>query len=142
MNSIEQTMAEIKNEFDFFEDPRDKYILLVDFAKYSSPLKPEFHRDEYKINGCTSQAWVKSIKQVDGTFIFRTDSDAMIVRGLLQILERLFNGRTDREILSFSDQNILNGVGLAGTITVQRTNGFAGAIEKIKQDVKLKKNVH
>lgn len=142
MNSIEQTMAKIKSEFDLFEDQRDKYILLVDFAKNSSALEPEFHQDEYKINGCTSQAWLKSIKQGDGTFIFRTDSDAMIVKGLLQILERLFNGHTSREILAFSDQNILDGIGLAGTITVQRTNGFAGAVEKIKQDIKLKKNVY
>jgi len=136
MNSIHQTMEEIKNEFDLFDDPRDKYILLVDFAKKSTGLKPEFRQNMYKINGCTSQAWVTSISQGDGTFIFQTDSDAMIVKGLLQILERLFNGHTKQEILAFSDQNILDGIGLGGTITLQRNNGFAGAVEKIKQEIK------
>ena len=69
------------------------------------------------------------------TFNFITDSDAMIVKGLLFILEKLFNGQNKEDILSINGDNILKDLGLGGSISSQRTNGFGAAIHKIQNEL-------
>jgi len=91
--------------------------------------------DKNKVNGCISQAWIIADKQTDDTYNFQTDSDAMIVKGLLFILQRLFNGQRKEDIVSIDGQNILDHIGLEGTISNQRTNGFGAAINKIQHEL-------
>ena len=67
----------------------------------------------------------------NSTYTFRTDSDALIVKGLLQILEKVFNNQTSEEILSVNSQYILQAIGLEGSVTSQRNNGFSSAVDKI-----------
>ena len=105
-------------------------------AKIHKPIVciPESERtEENKLYGCTSQAWVLIDKQEDRTFYFRTDSDAMIVKGLLTLLVKIFNGQTASEIRSVDGSVILNSIGLLGAVSNQRTNGFSSAVEKIQQ---------
>ena len=135
MNTIQDTMTLIKDEFSIFNEPQEKYILLVDLAKKSSGLPPEKRTDNNKVNGCISQAWIIADKQTDDTYNFQTDSDAMIVKGLLFILQRLFNGQRKEDIESIDGQNILDHIGLEGTISNQRTNGFGAAINKIQHEL-------
>ena len=135
MTTIQDTMTLIKDEFSIFNEPQEKYILLVDLAKKSSGLPPEKRTDNNKVNGCISQAWIIADKQTDDTYNFQTDSDAMIVKGLLFILQRLFNGQRKEDIVSIDGQNILDHIGLEGTISNQRTNGFGAAINKIQHEL-------
>jgi cysteine desulfuration protein SufE len=128
-------MTLIKDEFSIFNEPQEKYVLLVDLAKKSSGLPPEKRTDKNKVNGCISQAWIIADKQTDDTYNFQTDSDAMIVKGLLFILQRLFNGQRKEDIVSIDGQNILEHIGLEGTISSQRTNGFGAAINKIQHEL-------
>ena len=81
MTDIMDKLASIREDFSLFTDPRDKYVYLVDLAKESTGLQPEEQIDANKISGCTSQAWIVREKTGD-SFTFRTDSDAMIVKGL------------------------------------------------------------
>ena len=78
---------------------------------------------------------VNLIQNNDKTFLVRTDSDAFIVRGLLNILEELLDGRVAKEILSVDSADILENIGLNQSITSQRTNGFISAIAKIHQEI-------
>ena len=135
MNTIQDTMTLIKDEFSIFNEPQEKYVLLVDLAKKSSGLPPEKRTDKNKVNGCISQAWIIADKETDNTYNFQTDSDAMIVKGLLFILQRLFNGQRKEDIVSIDGQNILDHIGLKGTISSQRTNGFGAAINKIQHEL-------
>ena len=135
MNTIQDTMTLIKDEFSIFNEPQEKYVLLVDLGKKSSGLPPEKRTDKNKVNGCISQAWIIADKQTDDTYNFQTDSDAMIVKGLLFILQRLFNGQRKEDIVSIDGQNILDHIGLEGTISSQRTNGFGAAINKIQHEL-------
>ncbi len=135
MKSIPVKMTEIKNEFLLFPDTRDKYVYLVDLGKESPGLDKIYHKEAYRIPGCTSQAWVVSKKDSENRFVFHTDSDAMIVKGLLYLLERLFNGHTQKEIDAVNGPKLIEDIGLGGTISSQRTNGFLGAIEKIKTEL-------
>jgi len=135
MTTIQEMLTLIKDEFSIFNEPQEKYVLLVDLAKKSSGLPPEKRTDKNKVNGCISQAWIIADKETDNTYNFQTDSDAMIVKGLLFILQRLFNGQRKEDIVSIDGQNILDHIGLKGTISSQRTNGFGAAINKIQHEL-------
>ena len=135
MATIDNQLAEFKELFSFFDDPMDKFAQIIDMGKSSIGLDEIDRNENTKITGCTSQAWVKCTENGDGTFLVRTDSDAFIVRGLLNILEKLLNGRTAEEVLSVEAKDILENIGLNRSITSQRTNGFISAIAKIRQEI-------
>ena len=128
---IEAEISSLRETFEIFDNPKDKFVQLMDMAKDQKPFKQEDRVESNKIYGCTSQAWVVAKNNGDTTFSFRTDSDALIVKGLLQILEKVFNNKTSDEILSVDSQYILQSIGLEGSVTSQRNNGFASAVEKI-----------
>ena len=134
MPTIKNQLAEFKELFSFFDDPMDKFAQIIDMGKSSIGLDEVDRNEHTKITGCTSQAWVKCT-QNDKTFLVRTDSDAFIVRGLLNILEKLLNGRTAKQILSVNSADILENIGLNRSITSQRTNGFISAMSKIHHEI-------
>ena len=92
--------------------------------------------DKNKIIGCTSQAWVLVTENKDKTFSIKTDSDSQIVKGLLSILEKIFQNQSAENILTMTSQEILTSIGLEGSVSSQRTNGFSSAVKKIQGIVK------
>ncbi len=134
--SIKTELNNLRETFLLFEDPKDKFVQLMDMAKESGRLSEMEKIDANKIHGCTSQAWVIADSNGDNTYTFRADSDALIVRGLLTILERAFTGQPIDEILTMNSNDILYEVGLDRSITSQRTNGFSSAVVKIQDLVR------
>lgn len=134
--SIKTELNNLRETFMLFEDPKDKFVQLMDMAKESGRLSEMEKIDANKIHGCTSQAWVIADSNGDNTYTFRADSDALIVRGLLTILERAFTGQPIDEILAMNSNDILYEVGLDRSITSQRTNGFSSAVVKIQDLVR------
>ena len=134
--NIQQQLTSLRELFMLFEDPKDKFVQLMDMAKESEHLKENEKIEKNKINGCTSRAWVVTKQNRDDTYTFRTDSDSLIVKGLLTILEQIFSGQTADNILSTNSSDILYSIGLDKTITSQRTNGFSSAVQKIHNSLK------
>ena len=134
--NIQQQLTSLRELFMLFEDPKDKFVQLMDMAKESEQLKENEKVEKNKINGCTSRAWVVAEQNSDDTYTFRTDSDSLIVKGLLTILEKVFSGQTADDILSINSSDILYSIGLDKTITSQRTNGFSSAVQKIHNSLK------
>ena len=134
-SSIKEKLKNLKEIFEIFENPKDKFLQLMDMAKEHRPLPDKDKIESNKIYGCSSQAWVVAKSHENNTFIFHTDSDALIVKGLLKILERVFNNQTSKEILSVNSQYILQTIGLEGSVTSQRNNGFSSAVNKIHEIV-------
>lgn len=134
--NIQQQLNSLRELFMLFEDPKDKFVQLMDMAKESEHLKDNEKIEKNKINGCTSRAWVVTKQNSDDTYTFRTDSDSLIVKGLLTILEQIFSGQTADNILSTNSSDILYSIGLDKTITSQRTNGFSSAVQKIHNSLK------
>ena len=97
--NIKEELKSLQEIFEIFENPKDKFLQLMDMAKDQRPLHDKDKIDSNKIYGCSSQAWVVAENHEDKTFTFRTDSDALIVKGLLQILEKVFNNQKSKEIL-------------------------------------------
>ena len=134
--NMQQQLTSLRELFILFEDPKDKFVQLMDMAKDSEHLKENEKIEQNKINGCTSRAWVVTEQNSDDTYTFRTDSDSLIVKGLLTILEQIFSGQTADNILSINSSDILYSIGLDKTITSQRTNGFSSAVQKIHNSLK------
>ena len=129
-------LKDLREIFELFEDPKDKFIQLMDMAKESKVLDLSDRVDENKIIGCTSQAWVLVTENKDKTFSIKTDSDSQIVKGLLSILEKIFQNQSAENILTMTSQEILTSIGLEGSVSSQRTNGFSSAVKKIQGIVK------
>jgi len=136
MNTFQYKLKELKELFEIFEDPKDKFIQLMDMAKESSIYKKSDRNEKNKITGCTSQAWVVVKKNNNDTFSISADSDSQIVKGLLSILEIIFQNQRSKDILSMSSDEILAFIGLDGSVSSQRTNGFSSAVKKIQGIVK------
>ena len=134
--NMQQQLTSLRELFMLFEDPKDKFVQLMDMAKESEKLKDNEKVEQNKINGCTSRAWVVTEQNGDDTYTFRTDSDSLIVKGLLTILEQVFSGQNADNILSINSSDILYSIGLDKTITSQRTNGFSSAVQKIHNSLK------
>ena len=133
---MQQQLTSLKELFMLFEDPKDKFVQLMDMAKESEQLKENEKVEQNKIKGCTSRAWVVTEQNSDDTFTFRADTDSLIVKGLLTILEKVYSGQTADNILSINSSDILYSIGLDKTITSQRTNGFSSAVQKIHNSLK------
>ena len=134
--SIQERLKELDEVFMLFDDPKDKFVQLMDMAKESEKVNENEKIDVNKISGCTSRAWVVADPNDNDTYSFRTDSDALIVKGLLTILEKIFTNQNVEDILKMGSQDILRSIGLEKTITSQRTNGFSSAVEKIHTLIK------
>ena len=133
-NSIHKRIEELKSEFDILDNPMDKYQYIIDLGKEKGATLKDIRLEENLIKGCVSQAWMH-IESKQSPIKIITDSDALIVKGLLGILERLINNSNVEEIKSFDGSKILSDIGLGYSISSQRTNGFIGAVNKIKMEL-------
>ena len=130
--SIKNELNDLRDTFSIFDNSKDKFLQLMDMAKDKKLFEEKDKIELNRIYGCSSQAWLVIKKHDDdNTYSFRTDSDALIVKGLLMILEKIFHNQTAKDILSVDSEYILKAVGLQGSITSQRNNGFSSAVDKI-----------
>ena len=125
-------------DFNILDSWEDKYKYIIDLGKELEPYPDAFRTDDHRVLGCASQVWFYPIiSKVNGKtfFSFKGDSDAMIVKGLLLLIERSFNGHLSHEIIEIDGSKFLESVGLDRAISSQRTNGFSNAINKIQKEL-------
>ena len=132
-NSINAKIERLNSEFEILDNPMDKYQHIIDLGKDKKTISLDIRRDENLIKGCVSKAWMH-IESKNNPVKIITDSDALIVRGLLSILERLVNNSSIDDIKGLDGSEILNDIGLGYSISSQRTNGFVGAVNIIKME--------
>ncbi|MFA6676484.1 MAG: SufE family protein [Bacteroidales bacterium] len=128
--SVQETENEIVEEFSFFTDWMEKYEYLIDLGK-NLPLIDESNKTESNlINGCQSRVWL-SVEYKNGKLHFTADSDAIITKGLISLLIRVYSDRTPKEINS-SDFSFIDKIGLKENLSPTRANGLVSMIKKIK----------
>lgn len=127
---IVEVENEIIEEFSVFEDWMDKYEYIIELGK-SVPMIEETQKTEANlIKGCQSRVWLSS-EYRDGKIFFAADSDAIITKGIISLLVRVFNGRTPQEILS-SDFSFVEKIGLKDNLSPTRANGLVSMIKQIQ----------
>ena len=132
--TIEDELAELSAEFEVLGDWEERYRYVIDLGRDLAPLSDAERSDANKVRGCASQVWLVTEPQADGAILFRGDSDAHIVRGLIAILLRLYSGRRPAEILAFDAPAAFETLGLKGALSQQRSNGLASMVARIRRD--------
>ena len=128
--STEQ-FEEIVETFEFLDDWEDRYRHVIEMGKAMPPLEEALKVPATKVDGCASQVWLHP-EITDGTFRFRGDSDAMIVRGLIAALHALYAGRTPQEALAVDAQAEFARLGLDQALSAQRSNGLRAMVERLR----------
>ena len=134
MASVTETIEDIAGDFALLSDWEERYSYILDLGRALAPLAPDERTDANKVRGCASQVWLVTEQGPDGTLVFRGDSDAHIVRGLIAILLQLFSGRTPADILAIDPKEAFAKLGLAEALTPQRSNGLYSMMERIRRD--------
>ena len=134
MSTIDQDLENLAEEFDLLVDWEERYRYVIDLGRELAPLTDAERNDANKVRGCASQVWLVTEPQPDGSVVFRGDSDAHIVRGLIAVLFRLFSGRRPDDILAFDVRAAFDRLGLSGHLSAQRSNGLASMAARIRRD--------
>lgn len=134
MSDIDTELEEIAAEFELLGDWEARLQHVIDLGKGLPPLTGDEHSEANKVRGCASQVWLVTEPAPGGTLAFRGDSDAIIVRGLIAILLRLYSGRTPADILAFDAKAALTELGLPNALSMQRSNGLFSMVGRIRND--------
>jgi cysteine desulfuration protein SufE len=126
----QEIQTQIVEEFSFLENWEDKYQLIIDLGRELKPM-PEAHKtEENKVRGCQSQVWLFPVFE-NGKLFFEADSDAIIVKGLVALLMRVYSGQSPKAILD-TPLFFIDAIGLSSNLSPTRSNGLASMAMKIK----------
>ncbi len=130
MQTIDQVQEEIIEEFAMFDDWMDKYALIIEQGNLLGKLDDEYKTPNNIIDGCQSRVWLQTDYK-DSKLYFRAESDAVIVKGLLAMVLKVFSGRTPDEIIA-ADLRFLKEIGLTEHLSPTRSNGLLAVIKQIR----------
>ena len=130
MATINEIQDSIIEEFSDFEDWLDRYQLLIDLGNEQEPLPEEYKTDNNLIEGCQSRVWLQA-DSVDGKVLFRAESDALLVKGIVSLLIKVYSEHTPDEILE-SEPYFVEAIGLKEHLSPTRSNGLVAMIKQMR----------
>lgn len=128
---------EIADDFAVLSDWEDRFAFLMEAGAELPPLSADERSDANKVRGCASQVWLVSriADSPHGRILkLRGESDALLVRGLIALVLRLFDGQKPEAVLAFGARDFFERLGLRGALTPQRSNGLAAMLERVRAD--------
>jgi cysteine desulfuration protein SufE len=128
--TLQEAEKQIIEEFDLFEDWMDKYNYIIELGKELPLIDPKYKTQQYLIAGCQSQVWLQASYE-NGVITFTADSDAIITKGIVNLLIRVLSGRTPREIID-APLAYLDQIGIKNHLSPTRSNGLASMIKQMK----------
>lgn len=129
--SLQDIENEIVDEFSIFDDWLDKYEYIIELGKSLKEYPEDRKTDDKLVKGCQSRVWI-DFNVEDGKIFFNADSDAIITKGIISLLVRIYSGRTPQEILS-SDFSVVEKIGLKENLSPTRANGLVSMIQMIRE---------
>ncbi|WP_374957178.1 SufE family protein [Gilvibacter sp.] len=128
--TIAEIQEEIIEEFAFFEDWMQRYEHMIALGKSLPLIDPQYKTDEFIIKGCQSKVWLHAELQ-DGKVMLTADSDAIITKGIVALLIRVFSGQSPEAIVN-ADLAFVDEIGLKEHLSPTRANGLVSMIKQIK----------
>jgi len=122
--------SQIIDEFESMDDWMEKYEYMISLGKSLPLMDNDFKNDSNLIKGCQSRVWLHAELKNDNIF-FHADSDAIITKGIISILIRIYSGQPPKEILD-SNFDFINKIGLKEHLSQTRANGLLSMIKQIK----------
>lgn len=128
--NIQEIQQEIIDEFAMFEDWMQRYEHMIDLGKSLPLIAEEFKTEDNIIKGCQSKVWVHAELKND-QLEFTADSDAIITKGIIAILIRVFSNQHPKDILDV-ETDFIDQIGLKEHLSPTRANGLVSMIKQIK----------
>jgi cysteine desulfuration protein SufE len=128
------TPDEFAERFNRLRSSEDRYRYLIQLGRKLEPYPEEFRDQEHLVPGCLSQVWLVTVEGSDASeVVFRADSDAHIVKGLIGVLLMMYSGKTADEILKTDVEGLFERLDLDQHLSVNRRNGFYSMTVKMKE---------
>ncbi len=133
------TPDEFAERFNRLRSSEDRYRYLIQLGRKLEPYPEEFRDEEHLVPGCMSQVWLVTVGgSGPSEVVFRADSDAHIVKGLIAVLFMLYSGKTAEEILTTNVEGLFERLDLGQHISVNRRNGFYSMTLKMREHAATK----
>ena len=128
--TINELQDNVIEEFSDFDDWVDKYALLIDLGNSLPPLEEKYKTESNLIEGCQSRVWLQA-DYVDGKILFKGESDAVIVKGIVSLLISILSDHTPQEILD-ADLYFIEKIGLKEHLSPTRSNGLVAMVKQMR----------
>jgi len=128
--TIQEIQNEIIEEFSMFEDWEERYQYMIDLGKSLPLIQEQYKTEDNIIKGCQSKVWVHAEMQ-DDKVVFTADSDAIITKGIIAILIRVFSKQHPKDIIA-ADTDFIDEIGLKEHLSPTRANGLVSMIKQLK----------
>ena len=132
MSTFKEKQAAISADFEVFDDWMDKYELIIELGKEIEGIIPAKRNDRQLIEGCQSRVWLDSSFS-DSVMNFSADSDAIITKGIIALLIKVFNGEKPETIIK-EELFFIKEIGLQEHLSPTRANGLLGMVKRMKMD--------
>ena len=130
METIQEVQKEIVEEFSMFDDWMQRYEYMIELGKSLPLIDAQYKTDDYIIKGCQSKVWVRADLEKD-KLVFTADSDAIITKGIIAILIRVFSHQHPDAILE-AETEFIDKIGLKEHLSPTRANGLVSMIKQLK----------
>jgi len=127
---IQEIQEEIIDEFSIFDDWMQKYEYMIELGKSLPLIEDQYKTDDNIIKGCQSKVWVHA-ELKDDTLVFTADSDAIITKGIIAILVRVFSNQKPMEIIE-ANTDFIDEIGLKEHLSPTRANGLVSMVKQLK----------
>ena len=128
--TIKEIQEEIIDEFSVFDDWMERYEYMIDLGKSVEIIDDAYKTDENLIKGCQSKVWIHADLN-DGIIHFTADSDAILTKGIVALVLRVFSDQKPADILA-ADTEFINEIGLKEHLSPTRANGLVSMLKQIK----------
>lgn len=128
--TIKETQEEIIDEFSLFEDWMQRYEYIIELGKTLPLIDAQYQVEENLIKGCQSQVWLFA-EMANGKVVFTANSDAILTKGIIAILIRVFSDQKPEDILE-ADLSFIDEIGLKEHLSPTRANGLVSMIKQIR----------
>ncbi len=127
---IKEIQEEIIAEFEMFDDWMQRYEYIIEMGKSLPLVQEQYKTKENLIKGCQSKVWLHA-DYMDGKLTFTADSDAILTKGIIALLLRVFNNQSPKDILS-EDPFFIDEIGLKEHLSPTRANGLTSMVKQLK----------
>ncbi len=131
MSTIQENEENLIEQFADIDDWMDRYAYIIVLGNALEPISEQLKTPDRLIEGCQSRVWLDAELDSDGKVIYRADSDAIIVKGIISMLVEVLSGHTPDEILA-ADLNFIDKIGLAEHLSPTRSNGLLAMVKQMR----------
>jgi len=128
--TIQQAEQQLIEEFLYFDEWMDKYAYIIELGKELPMIDLQHKTEQHLISGCQSQVWLHA-DFIEGKIVFTADSDAIITKGIVNLLIKVLSNRTPQEILD-AKLDFIDAIGLRAHLSPTRSNGLNSMLKQMK----------